>query len=72
MFMTNSQLQNLLFCSDKELTDCSLKVLSPHGSPGRYLLALLADRGCTLAFLLQCLKKIEHREAVGFLTTHGS
>uniref|UniRef100_A0A673IAM4 Mucosa-associated lymphoid tissue lymphoma translocation protein 1 homolog n=1 Tax=Sinocyclocheilus rhinocerous TaxID=307959 RepID=A0A673IAM4_9TELE len=55
---------------DKELTDCSLKVLSPHGSPGRYLLALLADRGCTLAFLLQCLKKIEHREAVGFLTTH--
>ncbi|XP_059399539.1 mucosa-associated lymphoid tissue lymphoma translocation protein 1 homolog [Carassius carassius] len=59
------------FCySDKELIDCSLKVLSPHGSPGRYLLALLADRGCTLAFLLQCLKKIEHREAVGFLTTH--
>ncbi|XP_052395828.1 mucosa-associated lymphoid tissue lymphoma translocation protein 1 homolog [Carassius gibelio] len=57
-------------CSDKELIDCSLKVLSPDGSPGRYLLALLADRGCTLAFLLQCLKKIEHREAVGFLTTH--
>uniref|UniRef100_A0A8C2FGV0 MALT paracaspase 2 n=1 Tax=Cyprinus carpio TaxID=7962 RepID=A0A8C2FGV0_CYPCA len=55
---------------DKELTDCSLKVLSPHGSPGRYLLALLADRGCTLAFLFQCLKKIEHREAVGFLNTH--
>lgn len=57
------------FCySDREMTDCSLKVLSSHGSPGRYLLALLADRGCTLAFLLQCLKKIEHREAVGFLT----
>ncbi|XP_016311894.1 mucosa-associated lymphoid tissue lymphoma translocation protein 1 homolog [Sinocyclocheilus anshuiensis] len=62
--------QPQFYYSDKELTDCSLKVLSPHGSPGRYLLALLADRGCTLAFLLQCLKKIEHREAVGFLNTH--
>lgn len=57
-------------CSDKELTDCSLKVLSPNGSPGRYLLALLADRKCTLDFLLHCLKKIEHRDAVGFLTMH--
>ncbi|XP_051977949.1 MALT paracaspase 2 [Xyrauchen texanus] len=56
-------------CSDRDLTDCSIKVLSPNGSPGRSLLALLADRGCTLAFLLQCLRKIEHREAVGFLTT---
>lgn len=57
-------------CSDKELTDCSLKVLSPSGSPGRYLLALLADRGCTLSYLLQCFKKISHREAVEFLTMH--
>ncbi|XP_051549475.1 mucosa-associated lymphoid tissue lymphoma translocation protein 1 homolog isoform X1 [Myxocyprinus asiaticus] len=56
-------------CSDRDLTECSLKVLSANGSPGRYLLALLADRGCTLDFLLQCLRKIEHREAVGFLTT---
>ncbi|XP_052446815.1 mucosa-associated lymphoid tissue lymphoma translocation protein 1 homolog isoform X2 [Carassius gibelio] len=59
------------FCySEKELTDVSLKVLSPNGSPGRSLLALLSDRGCTLAFLLQCLKKIDHREAAGYLTTH--
>ncbi|XP_056615702.1 MALT paracaspase 2 [Triplophysa dalaica] len=58
-------------CSEKELTDCSLKVLSPSGSPGRYLLALLADRGCTLSYLLQCFEKIDHRDAVEFLTMHA-
>ncbi|TRZ01192.1 hypothetical protein DNTS_035507 [Danionella cerebrum] len=57
------------FCySDKELTDCSIKVLSPHGSPGRHLLALLAERGCSVGLLFQSLKKIEHKDAVGFLT----
>ncbi|MCJ8737628.1 hypothetical protein PDJAM_G00026340 [Pangasius djambal] len=57
------------FCySEKEMTSCSLQVLSARGSPGRYLLALLADRRCSLAFLLQCLKKIEHHGAVSFLT----
>ncbi|KAL7855235.1 hypothetical protein SRHO_G00174250 [Serrasalmus rhombeus] len=55
--------------SEKELTSCSLQVLSARGSPGRYMLALLTDRHCSLAFLLQCLKKIEHHEAVNFLTT---
>ncbi|XP_062868779.1 MALT paracaspase 2 [Trichomycterus rosablanca] len=54
--------------SEKELTSCSLQVLSARGSPGRYLLALLADRQCPLAFLLQCLTRIEHHEAANFLT----
>lgn len=52
--------------------DCSLEVLISSGSPGRYLLALLADRGCTLSYLLHCFKKIDHREAVEFLTKHGT
>ncbi|XP_053491106.1 MALT paracaspase 2 [Ictalurus furcatus] len=57
------------FCySEKEMTSCSLQVLSARGSPGRYLLALLTDRKCSLAFLLQCLKKIEHHGAASFLT----
>ncbi|XP_072516917.1 MALT paracaspase 2 [Salminus brasiliensis] len=56
--------------SEKELTSCSLQVLSARGSPGRYMLTLLTDRHCSLAFLLQCLKKIEHHEAVNFLMTH--
>lgn len=58
-------------CSEKELTSCSLQVLSARGSPGRYLLALLADRQCPLAFLLQCLTAIEHREAANFLAACG-
>uniref|UniRef100_H3DDE6 MALT paracaspase 2 n=1 Tax=Tetraodon nigroviridis TaxID=99883 RepID=H3DDE6_TETNG len=41
-------------CSENELTSCSLQVLSPSGSPGRALLAVLADRFCSLDFLLQC------------------
>ncbi|KAJ8408271.1 hypothetical protein AAFF_G00256850 [Aldrovandia affinis] len=55
-------------CSEKELVSCSLQVLSARGSPSRRLLAMLADRACSLGFLLQCLKKIEHREAVQYLT----
>ncbi|KAM3875643.1 MALT paracaspase 2 [Diretmus argenteus] len=55
-------------CSELELTSCSLQVLSPRGSPGRFLLARLADRSCPLAFLLRCLKKMDHQEAVQYLT----
>ncbi|XP_047442202.1 MALT paracaspase 2 [Mugil cephalus] len=56
-------------CSEKELTSCSLQVLSAAGSPARTLLARLADRSCSLDFLLHCLRKIGHQEAVQFLTT---
>ncbi|KAJ8278617.1 hypothetical protein COCON_G00056830 [Conger conger] len=56
-------------CSEKELIGCSVQVLSAKGSPSRLLLAKLADRAVSLSFLLQCLKKIEHREAVQFLTS---
>ncbi|XP_035503511.2 MALT paracaspase 2 [Scophthalmus maximus] len=55
-------------CSESELTSCSLQVLSAAGSPGRTLLARLADRSCSLDFLLHCLKKVEHQEAVQYLT----
>ncbi|KAL2089816.1 hypothetical protein ACEWY4_014504 [Coilia grayii] len=56
-------------CSESELTNCSLQVLNCTGSPGRFLLDMLAERGCTLAFLLQCLRKMEHHQAVEYLTT---
>uniref|UniRef100_A0A3B5B4T4 Mucosa-associated lymphoid tissue lymphoma translocation protein 1 homolog n=1 Tax=Stegastes partitus TaxID=144197 RepID=A0A3B5B4T4_9TELE len=56
-------------CSEKELTSCSLQVLSAAGSPGRTLLAWLADRSCSLDFLLHCLRKIDHQDAVQFLST---
>ncbi|XP_028260528.1 MALT paracaspase 2 [Parambassis ranga] len=56
-------------CSENELTSCSLQVLSAAGSPGRALLARLADRSCSLDFLLHYLRKIDHQEAVQFLTT---
>lgn len=56
-------------CSENELTSCSLQVLSVAGSPGRTLLARLADRSCPLDFLLHCLRKIDHQEAVHYLTT---
>nr|XP_020462771.1 mucosa-associated lymphoid tissue lymphoma translocation protein 1-like [Monopterus albus]XP_020462772.1 mucosa-associated lymphoid tissue lymphoma translocation protein 1-like [Monopterus albus] len=56
-------------CSERELTSCSVQVLRAVGSPGRTLLARLADRSCSLDFLLHCLKKIDHREAVQYLTT---
>ncbi|XP_069006038.1 MALT paracaspase 2 [Embiotoca jacksoni] len=55
-------------CSEKELTSCSLQVLSAAGSPGRTLLARLADRSCSLDFLLRCLRKMNHQKAVQFLT----
>ncbi|KAM6962558.1 MALT paracaspase 2 [Aplochiton taeniatus] len=55
-------------CSESELTSCSLQVLSPTGSPGKYLLARLADRSCTLALLLHCLKKMDYHEAIQYLT----
>lgn len=57
--------------SERELTSCSLQVLSAAGSPGRSLLAWLADRSCSLDFLLHCLRKMDHQEAVQFLTTAG-
>ncbi|MBN3317067.1 MALT1 protein, partial [Atractosteus spatula] len=57
-----------LRCSEKELMSCSLQVLSAKGSPSRYLLALLADRSCSLGYLLQCLKRLDHQEAVRYLT----
>uniref|UniRef100_UPI0037E7C9BE MALT paracaspase 2 n=1 Tax=Semicossyphus pulcher TaxID=241346 RepID=UPI0037E7C9BE len=56
-------------CSERELTTCSLQVLSAAGSPGRTLLAWLADRSCSLDFLLHCLRKIDHHEAVQYLTS---
>ncbi|KAM9385111.1 MALT paracaspase 2 isoform 2-T2 [Pholidichthys leucotaenia] len=56
-----------LRCSEGELTSCSLQVLSAAGSPGRTLLARLADRSCSLDNLLQCLKKMDHQEAMQFL-----
>ncbi|XP_042340091.1 MALT paracaspase 2 [Plectropomus leopardus] len=56
-------------CSESELTSCSLQVLSATGSPGRTLLARLADRSCSLDFLLHCLRKMGHQEAVQYLTT---
>uniref|UniRef100_A0A6Q2X3P5 MALT paracaspase 2 n=1 Tax=Esox lucius TaxID=8010 RepID=A0A6Q2X3P5_ESOLU len=55
-------------CSEKEMTCCSLQVLTATGSPGRYLLEKLSERTCTLGFLLECLKKMEHHDAVQYLT----
>lgn len=60
---------DLLLRSESELTSCSLQVLSTAGSPGRALLARLADRSCSLDFLLHCLRKMDHQEAVRYLTT---
>uniref|UniRef100_A0A8C8HID6 MALT paracaspase 2 n=1 Tax=Oncorhynchus tshawytscha TaxID=74940 RepID=A0A8C8HID6_ONCTS len=57
-------------CSENEMTSCSLQVLSPTGSPSRYLLERLSERSCTLGFLLHCLKKMEHHEAVQYLTAN--
>lgn len=57
--------------SENELTSCSLQVLRPTGSPGRAVLAVLADRFCSLNFLLDCLRKIDHQEAVQYLTSSG-
>lgn len=57
--------------SENELTSCSLQVLRPTGSPGRALLMALADRFCSLDFLLDCLRTIDHQEAVQYLTSSG-
>ncbi|KAM9761629.1 MALT paracaspase 2 isoform 2-T3 [Menidia menidia] len=46
-----------------------MQVLNAAGSPARTLLAWLADRSCSLEFLLHCLRKIDHQEAVQFLTS---
>ncbi|KAM7409975.1 hypothetical protein PAMA_001450 [Pampus argenteus] len=56
-------------CSESELTSWSLQVLTAAGSPGRTLLSRLAERSCSLDFLLHCLKKIDHQEAMQLLTT---
>ncbi|KAM9831402.1 MALT paracaspase 2 [Neosynchiropus ocellatus] len=58
-----------LCCSESELANCSLRVLSPAGSPGRALLNLLADRACCLMSLVTCLRRINHQEAVTLITT---
>ncbi|XP_077573269.1 MALT paracaspase 2 isoform X2 [Stigmatopora nigra] len=55
-------------CSEKDVTNCSLQVLRVTGSPGRCFLDLLVDRSCSLHFLLQCLKKIDHQQAIQLLT----
>ncbi|KAM4547836.1 MALT paracaspase 2 isoform 1-T3 [Odontesthes bonariensis] len=61
--------QPQFLCSEKDLTSCSLQVLDAAGSPARALLAWLTERSCSLDFLLHCLRKIDHQEAVQFLTT---
>ncbi|XP_018583852.1 MALT paracaspase 2 isoform X3 [Scleropages formosus] len=55
--------------SEKKLVSCSLEALKPTGSPGRFLLAMLADQGCSVDFLLHCLRKMEHHDAVQYLTS---
>ncbi|KAK7889751.1 hypothetical protein WMY93_025311 [Mugilogobius chulae] len=54
--------------SENEMTNYSLQVLSNIGSPSRTLLARLADQSCTLSLLLGGLKKIDHQDAVQYLT----
>lgn len=50
---------------------CSLKVLEPHGSPTRSLLQLLAERECTLKYLLGCLQRMGHALACQVLSSAG-
>ncbi|XP_032429100.1 MALT paracaspase 2 isoform X1 [Xiphophorus hellerii] len=56
-------------CSETELTSCSIQVLDAAGSPARTFLAWLADRGCSTDFLQHYLRKMDHQEALQFLTT---
>ncbi|NXO02434.1 MALT1 protein, partial [Rhinopomastus cyanomelas] len=56
-------------CSEEELELCSLKVLEPHGSPTRCLLHLLAERDCTLRYLLGCLERMGHMQACRLLSS---
>lgn len=50
---------------------CSLKVLEPCGSPTQCLLQLLAERDCTLKYLLGCLEKMGHTQACQVLSSAG-
>ncbi|NXQ63763.1 MALT1 protein, partial [Anthoscopus minutus] len=56
-------------CSAEELEMCSLKVLEPRGSPTQCLLQLLAERGCTLRYLLGCLERMGHEQACRVLSS---
>ncbi|NXG45223.1 MALT1 protein, partial [Psilopogon haemacephalus] len=56
-------------CSTEELEMCSLKVLEPRGSPTQCLLQLLAERNCSLKYLLGCLERMGHTQACQLLTT---
>ncbi|NWT46490.1 MALT1 protein, partial [Chroicocephalus maculipennis] len=56
-------------CSTEELEMCSLKVLEPHGSPTQCLLQLLAERDCTLKYLLGCLERMGHTQACQVLSS---
>ncbi|NXS62760.1 MALT1 protein, partial [Brachypteracias leptosomus] len=56
-------------CSAEELEMCSLKVLEPCGSPTQCLLQLLAERDCTLRYLLGCLERMGHRQACQVLSS---
>ncbi|XP_064030896.1 LOW QUALITY PROTEIN: mucosa-associated lymphoid tissue lymphoma translocation protein 1-like [Pogoniulus pusillus] len=56
-------------CSAEELEMCSLKVLEPHGSPTQCLLQLLAERDCSLKYLLGCLERMGHTQACQVLST---
>ncbi|XP_056192314.1 mucosa-associated lymphoid tissue lymphoma translocation protein 1-like isoform X4 [Falco biarmicus] len=53
----------------EELEMCSLKVLEPRGSPTQCLLQLLAERECTLKYLLGCLEKMGHTQACQVLSS---
>ncbi|XP_041321240.1 LOW QUALITY PROTEIN: mucosa-associated lymphoid tissue lymphoma translocation protein 1-like [Pyrgilauda ruficollis] len=55
-------------CSVEELEMCSLKVLEPRGSPTQCLLQLLAERDCTLRYLLGCLERMGHEQACRVLS----
>ncbi|XP_068029886.1 mucosa-associated lymphoid tissue lymphoma translocation protein 1-like isoform X1 [Anomalospiza imberbis] len=56
-------------CSAEELEMCSLKVLEPSGSPTQCLLQLLAERDCTLRYLLGCLERMGHEQACRVLSS---
>ncbi|XP_021383945.1 mucosa-associated lymphoid tissue lymphoma translocation protein 1 [Lonchura striata] len=55
-------------CSAEELEMCSLKVLEPRGSPTQCLLQLLAERDCSLRYLLGCLERMGHHQACRVLS----
>lgn len=57
--------------SAEELEMCSLKVLEPRGSPTQCLLQLLAERDCTLRYLLGCLERMGHEQACRVLSSAG-